>query len=71
MAAFLTRALDLVPAQPEFADTVGHVFQAEIGALATAGITRGCNPPTNDRFCDEPVTRAQMASFLVRAGLAN
>jgi hypothetical protein len=28
----------------------------------------GCNPPDNDRFCPEgPVTRGQMASFLVRA----
>ena len=33
-----------------------------------AGITRGCNPPTNDRFCPgDTVTRGQMAAFLVRA----
>ncbi|MFP3915884.1 MAG: choice-of-anchor Q domain-containing protein, partial [Actinomycetota bacterium] len=33
-----------------------------------ADITRGCNPPANDRYCPgDPVTRAQMASFLVRA----
>src|SRR5690606_40264743 len=38
-----------------------------IAALAAADITRGCNPPTNDRFCpDDPVTRGQMAAFLVR-----
>ena len=28
----------------------------------------GCNPPDSDRYClTEPVTRAQMASFLARA----
>lgn len=32
------------------------------------GITRGCNPPTNDRYCPEnDVTRAQMAAFIIRA----
>ena len=28
----------------------------------------GCNPPDSNRYCPlEPVTRAQMASFLARA----
>jgi hypothetical protein len=45
-----------------------HVFAADIEWLAAEGITRGCNPPTNDRFCpDGTVTRGQMAAFLVRA----
>jgi hypothetical protein len=36
--------------------------------LATAGVTRGCNPPANDLFCPEdPVTRGQLAAFLRRA----
>jgi hypothetical protein len=36
--------------------------------LAAAGVTNGCNPPSNDRFCpDSYVTRGQMAAFLVRA----
>ncbi len=36
--------------------------------LAQEGITLGCNPPANDRFCpDQSVTRGQMAAFLVRA----
>ena len=40
----------------------------EIGWLAESGITSGCNPPTNDRFCpDVLVTRGQIAKFLVRA----
>ena len=71
MAAFLTRALDLPDGNGSFADTRGHVFEAPIAALARAGITAGCNPAGgNTRFCpDEPVTRAQMAAFLARAGV--
>jgi hypothetical protein len=69
MAAFLTRALGLSSAPSPFVDDDGSVFEADIAALAASGITRGCNPPTGDRFCaDDPVTRAQMAAFLHRAG---
>ena len=72
MAAFLVRALDLAPGRGTFADTTGHVFEADVAALAAAGITRGCDPPANSRFCpDDPVTRGQMAAFLVRAGLTD
>lgn len=68
MAAFLNRALGLAPAESGFVDTGGSEFSADIGALAASGITRGCNPPINDRFCpDDPVTRGQMAAFLTRA----
>src|SRR5690606_13984500 len=68
MAAFLVRALDLPTGSGTFTDTTGHVFAADVAALASAGITRGCNPPANTRFCpDEPVTRGQMAAFLHRA----
>jgi hypothetical protein len=36
--------------------------------MGTAGVTQGCNPPANDRFCpDDFVTRAQMAAFFKRA----
>jgi beta-lactamase superfamily II metal-dependent hydrolase len=69
MASFLVRALEL-PAGSSgiFTDTSGSVHAADIDALAASGITRGCNPPDNDRYCpQDPVTRAQMASFLVRA----
>ncbi len=69
MAAFLRRYLDL-PAAPRdyFIDDGGSIFEEDINRLAAAGITRGCNPPTNDRFCpDGIVTREQMAAFLVRA----
>jgi hypothetical protein len=69
MAAFLVRALDL-PAVGgfTFADDDGSVFESDIEALAAAGITQGCNPPVNNMFCpSKPVTRSQMAAFLVRA----
>jgi hypothetical protein len=69
MAAFMNRAFSLDPSSRIFFnDTVGHVFEADIAAMASAGVTRGCNPPDNDLFCpDAFVTRGQMASFLRRA----
>lgn len=69
MAAFLVRALDLPDASVDFfVDDGGSVFESNINALALAGITRGCNPPDNDRFCpDREVRRDEMASFLARA----
>jgi hypothetical protein len=69
MAAFLVRALDLTdPLDDPFTDDDDSIFEADIEKLAAAGITKGCNPPTNDRFCpDSKVTRGQMAAFLVRA----
>jgi hypothetical protein len=69
MASFLVRAFGLVwsPTNP-FTDTSGSVHEADIAALAAAGVTRGCNPPLNDRFCpNASVTRGQMAAFLVRS----
>lgn len=51
-----------------FWDDDGSVFESAIERLAAAGVTNGCNPPSNDRFCpDSYVTRGQMAAFLVRA----
>ncbi|MCP3974227.1 MAG: hypothetical protein GY720_07015 [bacterium] len=70
MAAFLVRALNLTDdgAGNLFDDDDTSIFEASINKLATAGITKGCNPPDNTMFCpDEYVTRAQMAAFLVRA----
>lgn len=68
MAAFLNRALNLEASNTTFADTVGHTFEADIAALAGAGITRGCNPPANTLFCpNTPVSRGEMAAFLTRA----
>jgi S-layer family protein len=69
MAAFLSRALNLTdPGTKDFVDDDTSAFEADIERLAAAGITQGCNPPDNDQFCpDDPVTREQMAAFLVRA----
>lgn len=70
MAAFLVRALGLTDdgGGNSFVDDDESIFQDEIAKLAAAGITTGCNPPDNDRFCPkEAVTREQMAAFLRRA----
>lgn len=70
MAAFLVRALGLnQTSKISFKDIpAGSTFAADVNRLATAGITRGCNPPVNDRFCPgDAVTREQMAAFLGRA----
>jgi hypothetical protein len=69
MAAFLSRAKKLSAVSKDFfRDDDGTTFETAINRLATAGITSGCNPPGNDRYCpDDFVTRGQMAAFLVRA----
>ena len=69
MAAFLTRALSLPSASRDhFTDDDGSIFEDDINRLAEAGVTAGCNPPDNTRFCpEELVTREQMAAFLDRA----
>ncbi len=69
MAAFLVRAFDLPAATTDyFGDDRGHIFEDAINRLGAAGITLGCNPPENTRYCpDDPIRRDQMATFLVRA----
>ncbi len=70
MAAFLVRALGYTDngGGDLFTDDDGHTFENDIDKLGTAGVTKGCNPPVNDKFCpDDLVTRGQMAAFLVRA----
>ena len=70
MATFLTRALNLeAPATSAgFSDVdESSVHAADIEALRAAGITAGCSQQPL-QFCpDQPVTRAQMATFLTRA----
>ena len=68
-AGFLSRALDLdESAIDHFIDDDGHVLEPGINSLAEAGITRGCNPPVNDRYCpNSGLSRAQMATMLTRA----
>ena len=70
MAAFLVRAFDYNdPGEGDwFTDDDESMFEGNIDRLKVAGVTLGCNPPDNDRFCPEdPVRRDQMASFLARA----
>lgn len=65
MAAFLTRALNLPPASGDyFADDAGSFYEDSANRMYESGITRGCG---GDSYCgDDPVTRAQMATFLTR-----
>lgn len=66
MATFLARILDFPAAAPAgFTDTTGSPHAGAIDSIAAAGVTKGC---TATAFCpDSKVTRAQLASFLVRA----
>ena len=70
MASLLARALDLETPQQQagFADVdPAGAHSANIEALHAAQITAGCSQQPL-RYCpDDPVTRAQMASFLARA----
>jgi hypothetical protein len=68
MASFLARAKNLpATSSRPFRDIGGSPHAADINRLARSGITRGCNPPTNNRYCPrDRVTRAEMATFLVR-----
>ena len=51
-----------------FVDTSSTVFHNTIKWLADQGITEGCNPPQNHRYCPGGnVTRGQMAVFFARA----
>jgi hypothetical protein len=70
MAAFLVRANGYRAGigSDLFDDDDTSVFESDIDRLATAGVTLGCNPPENSRYCPEsPVTRAEMATFLTRS----
>ena len=68
MAAFLTRAFQLAPAATAgFGDTAGSVHSADIDSLFAAGSTVGCNRDTL-LFCPRRhTTKAEMATFLLRA----
>jgi hypothetical protein len=57
-----------LPPGGTFIDDNDSIFEGAIEAIAAEGITEGCNPPKNSRFCpDDPVTRGEMAVFLTRA----
>jgi hypothetical protein len=68
MASFLARALNLAPSAIDaFVDDNGNIHEANINALAAAGITTGCSPATNEYCPADSVRRDQMASLLARA----
>ena len=75
MAAFIIRALGVPnppqPSQQRFADVPpSNIFYAFIEEMAARGIAVGCgaNEQGQPIYCpSEPVTREQMAAFLVRA----
>ena len=51
-----------------FTDDDGNIHEGNIEAIAAKGITKGCNPPFNDRFCpDQEIDRGAFAAFLRRA----
>jgi hypothetical protein len=74
MSALFKRALDTrIVVDPStvdrgrFTDTQTHLFANSTAWLAATGITVGCNPPSNTRFCpDEYVTRGELSVFLKR-----
>lgn len=70
MAAFLGRAFGLTDngGGDLFIDDDTSIFENDIDRLGTAGITKGCNPPKNDRYCPlYDVERGAMMAFLHRA----
>ncbi|MGB9357445.1 MAG: M15 family metallopeptidase [Acidimicrobiia bacterium] len=70
MAAFIARAFNLTDTSGTdvFTDDNASGFENDIEALAFAGITLGCNPPANTRYCPtRAVPRDEMASFFARA----
>jgi uncharacterized delta-60 repeat protein len=72
MATFLVRAFDLderfVVTDPDpFADENGNTHEANINLLYATGVTTGCDAADPTRYCPlDPVSRAQMATFVIR-----
>ncbi|MGI9529769.1 MAG: immunoglobulin-like domain-containing protein [Acidimicrobiia bacterium] len=70
IAAMFVRALGYTDngGGNKFDDDDGSIFEDDIDKLATAGVTRGCDPPANTQFCPNRfITRGQIAAFLARA----
>ena len=68
MASFLARAFNLPDTTKDyFTDDTGSIHEANINRIAAAGITVGCNAAGTLYCPNQFVTRAEMASFIVRA----
>ena len=68
MASFLVRAFDLEAAESYgFVDVSGNTHEADIDALAKAGVTTGCAQDPLSYCPDNKVKRGEMATFLHRA----
>lgn len=76
MAEFLVRTF--ATGEPErfanpdrsdfFTDDAGNEFEESINRLRYAGVTIGCSDDDSARYCpDDPLTRGQMATFIIRA----
>ena len=55
------------PYRGAFADDEKNVHERSINKLADLDITAGCNPELRLYCPDQPITRAHMAAFLIRA----
>jgi hypothetical protein len=68
-AALIARALNLPgTAVDYFTDDDNSIFEGDINRLAESGITKGCNPPANTRYCPgNTITREALSAFFVRA----
>jgi hypothetical protein len=73
MATFLVRAFGIPKAPASYANpftdvTSSNVHYNNIRAIAYHGLTAGCNPPTNNKYCPaDTVTVGQLSTFLVRS----
>lgn len=69
LVAIALAAPAVVLANHRFSDVpTANSFHGQIDTLANAGITVGCNPPTNTHYCPaDPVRRDQMAAFIIRS----
>lgn len=67
MSTFIRRTLTLLDSPIDyFVDDGGSAFEGDINAVAAAGITKGCNPPANDRFWHVGQLHGFAAGFRVR-----
>ena len=65
VSALVPSGTAVVAVVPPFSDVAGHPFEPDIEWLRLEELTNGCG---GGRYCpDASVTRAEMASFLVRA----